>query len=496
MSSINLTQRLTDTHSYNAWFNAMKAKAMALNIWHLIDPEDQMEPRSEPRPPVHPSLKTPEPDVYEDLVVEIPGSQEIRRHETPDDHVSLNAWQPINRSQTISADNQSRPAPDLEGRATASNAQQPNFPNVPNNQPPIVTNVRRRRILTAVEQEQLEKKQNMAYKLEKDAYGYAVHAWERELRSINHMIDWFQQTVTSRLYENACLSDKSLRSWAIKLESMVGIDKVGSRKHARSAYKSALKPPSSRKKWLQWLADYETAVLSMERSYCPEIKDWGLVKEDFLDAAESIHSQWAVSWRTSGASSRSSRDASRLREGMVKDFREIMESVSARGYKAAFGATADLAHGDAGTASSQADWDAFHAGRDPSKQIDKPESDKRRRGSSTSRQQRSGPRKPMSSSTEPKEKQLPRKRTRKEVNGDVTKAKCLACGYLNHNIEQCFYLMPKATRPDVWEENPGTAGMINWKRRHDPDFQATLKALESKKDKRRKTIKEQVSDSE
>jgi hypothetical protein len=138
-----------------------------------------------------------------------------------------------------------------------------------------------------------------AFQLDWSMYTHNSRLYTQEKEAIEKLKGWVLKTVSNHLIRTACSPTESIDKWYEKLQTQVGVTEGKQRRDARESYKSAIKPMNKPPKdMLAWLATWEEAISLAQEKKVPEAIHPSEWFEDFAAAVKNTGVEnWVTSYR-------------------------------------------------------------------------------------------------------------------------------------------------------------------------------------------------------
>jgi hypothetical protein len=271
---------LTDSSKWIPWYRQIKMQSEALEIWDIIDPEGNAQPRTKPVEPLPPTVSDYEPAA------------------------------PPRSTQTSSASTRTARG---STRATTQDLADIMAPPTP------MTNTPTRYSELSAEGKEAYDGDAREFRMIFDSYKIRERNYRDERTNIAAMIKHLNTTVSPHLQVSCFEEHGTLRTWIANLQAAVGVDLDDEIRRVRERYHEALKPMRSPQNWDLWLNEYDQAATRAETLKIGDVIQSKLVVDDFLKAVSRIAPAWMATFTGAGS------DRTKMeRRQMMKLFREHM----------------------------------------------------------------------------------------------------------------------------------------------------------------------------
>ncbi|KAG9381096.1 hypothetical protein A1F94_008416 [Pyrenophora tritici-repentis] len=236
-SQRDATVILTDSSKWIPWYRQIKMQCEALEIWDIVDPAGNTQPRTKPTEPLPPLVSDYEP---------------------------------------AAALRNTSSAPSSSTRTARANARAPTQDTVDIVNPAGI-------------QDGFE-----SYKIRERNY-------RDERTNIAAMIRHLNATVSPHLQVSCFEEHGTLRTWITNLQVAVGVDLDDEIRRVRERYHDSLRPMRSPQNWESWLSEYDQAATRAEALKIGDVIQSKLVVDDFLKAVSKIAPAWMATFTGAGS---------------------------------------------------------------------------------------------------------------------------------------------------------------------------------------------------
>jgi hypothetical protein len=239
--------QLKGPEDWEAWSTEFKTRAIAANIWRLINPR----PGQRHTDPLREEPIAPQLSDYEKKPAT---ARENRAHTA--------------QSSGTMQDQPPQPPPEEEDEL-----------NKPKSTAELTTGARQ------------------LLQLDMNYYQQELKAYNKEQESIEKLKTWVGRTTTDHLRRTCCNPEGTLKSWYTKLKEQVGISDGKLLLDARAQYRAAIKHLSKAPKDpLAWLDTWEQAISQAKEKNVPEAQLTLTWFEDLSNAIRGFMKEWIVSY--------------------------------------------------------------------------------------------------------------------------------------------------------------------------------------------------------
>ncbi|KAG9384095.1 hypothetical protein A1F94_006006 [Pyrenophora tritici-repentis] len=302
-SQRDATVILTDSSKWIPWYRQIKMQCEALEIWDIVDPAGNTQPRTKPTEPLPPLVSDYEPAAALRNTSSAPSSSTRTAR--------ANARAPT--QDTVDIVNPAVQTPAIPARYSELSAEEGGI----------------RWGLKGI-QDGFE-----SYKIRERNY-------RDERTNIAAMIRHLNATVSPHLQVSCFEEHGTLRTWITNLQK-------GTRE-----YHDSLRPMRSPQNWESWLSEYDQAATRAEALKIGDVIQSKLVVDDFLKAVSKIAPAWMATFTGAGS------DRNNIeRRQMMKLFREHMSLAHpTRGKSRSAFMTGEAAYAASGESDSNTQGDA------------------------------------------------------------------------------------------------------------------------------------------
>ncbi|KAF7568577.1 hypothetical protein PtrM4_056300 [Pyrenophora tritici-repentis] len=308
--TINQNQRdatviLTDSSKWIPWYRQIKMQCEALEIWDIVDPAGNTQPRTKPTEPLPPLVSDYEP---------------------------------------AAALRNTSSAPSSSTRTARANARAPTQDTVDIVNPAVQTPaIPARYSELSAEGKEAYDGDSREFKMVFESYKIRERNYRDERTNIAAMIRHLNAT-----------EHGTLRTWITNLQVAVGVDLDDEIRRVRERYHDSLRPMRSPQNWESWLSEYDQAATRAEALKIGDVIQSKLVVDDFLKAISKIAPAWMATFTGAGS------DRNNIeRRQMMKLFREHMSLAHpTRGKSRSAFMTGEAAYAASGESDSNTQGDA------------------------------------------------------------------------------------------------------------------------------------------
>jgi len=278
-SQRDATVILTDSSKWIPWYRQIKMQCEALEIWDIVDPEGNTQPRAKPIEPQPPLVSEYEPATAPRGTHSSSSTRTMRGNTraTTQDSIDL-----VNPSAAITTTPMRYSELSTEGKEAYDG-------------------------------------DSREFRMIFDSYKIREQNYRDERKHIAAMIKHLNTTVSPHLQVSCFDEHGTLRTWIANLQDAVGVDLDDEIRRVRERYHEALKPMRNPQNWEPWLSEYDQAATRAEALKIGDVIQSKLVVDDFLKAVSKIAPAWMATF-TGAGSDRSNME----RRQMMKLFREHM----------------------------------------------------------------------------------------------------------------------------------------------------------------------------
>ncbi|KAI1685795.1 DDE-3 multi-domain protein [Pyrenophora tritici-repentis] len=319
--TINQNQRdatviLTDSSKWIPWYRQIKMQCEALEIWDIVDPAGNTQPRTKPTEPLPPLVSDYEP---------------------------------------AAALRNTSSAPSSSTRTARANARAPTQDTVDIVNPAVQTPaIPARYSELSAEGKEAYDGDSREFKMVFESYKIRERNYRDERTNIAAMIRHLNATVSPHLQVSCFEEHGTLRTWITNLQVAVGVDLDDEIRRVRERYHDSLRPMRSPQNWESWLSEYDQAATRAEALKIGDVIQSKLVVDDFLKAVSKIAPAWMATFTGAGS------DRNNIeRRQMMKLFREHMSLAHpTRGKSRSAFMTGEAAYAASGESDSNTQGDA------------------------------------------------------------------------------------------------------------------------------------------
>jgi hypothetical protein len=138
-----------------------------------------------------------------------------------------------------------------------------------------------------------------AFQLDWSVYTHRSRLYTQEKEAIEKLKDWTLKTASPHLLRTACSPTDSIDKWYQRLQTQVGVTEAKQRRDARERYKALIKPTNKGPKdMLAWLSNWEETISLAQEKKVPEAMHSSEWFEDFAAAVKNTGADnWVTSYR-------------------------------------------------------------------------------------------------------------------------------------------------------------------------------------------------------
>ncbi|KAF7573323.1 hypothetical protein PtrM4_082280 [Pyrenophora tritici-repentis] len=315
-SQRDATVILTDSSKWIPWYRQIKMQCEALEIWDIVDPAGNTQPRTKPTEPLPPLVSDYEP---------------------------------------AAALRNTSSAPSSSTRTARANARAPTQDTVDIVNPAVQTPaIPARYSELSAEGKEAYDGDSREFKMVFESYKIRERNYRDERTNIAAMIRHLNATVSPHLQVSCFEEHGTLRTWITNLQVAVGVDLDDEIRRVRERYHDSLRPMRSPQNWESWLSEYDQAATRAEALKIGDVIQSKLVVDDFLKAVSKIAPAWMATFTGAGS------DRNNIeRRQMMKLFREHMSLAHpTRGKSRSAFMTGEAAYAASGESDSNTQGDA------------------------------------------------------------------------------------------------------------------------------------------
>ncbi|KAI1672189.1 hypothetical protein L13192_03048 [Pyrenophora tritici-repentis] len=297
-SQRDATVILTDSSKWIPWYRQIKMQCEALEIWDIVDPAGNTQPRTKPTEPLPPLVSDYEP---------------------------------------AAALRNTSSAPSSSTRTARANARAPTQDTVDIVNPAVQTPaIPARYSELSAEGKEAYDGDSREFKMVFESYKIRERNYRDERTNIAAIIRHLNATVSPHL------------------QVAVGVDLDDEIRRVRERYHDSLRPMRSPQNWESWLSEYDQAATRAEALKIGDVIQSKLVVDDFLKAISKIAPAWIATFTRAGS------DRNNIeRRQMMKLFREHMSLAHpTRGKSRSAFMTGEAAYAASGESDSNTQGDA------------------------------------------------------------------------------------------------------------------------------------------
>ena|SRR5438270_653297 len=143
---------------------------------------------------------------------------------------------------------------------------------------------------------EMTKAAQTAFQLDWSMYTHQSKLYTEQKDAIEKLKNWVLKTTNTHLIRTACTPTDTIKKWYANLEEQVGVNDAKQRKDARERYKMAIKPLSKQPKdILVWLGAWEQAISLAKEKKVPEAQHSSEWFEDFAVVVKPWMDYWVTS---------------------------------------------------------------------------------------------------------------------------------------------------------------------------------------------------------
>ncbi|KAA8619411.1 Dimer-Tnp-hAT domain-containing protein [Pyrenophora tritici-repentis] len=249
-SQRDATVILTDSSKWIPWYRQIKMQCEALEIWDIVDPAGNTQPRTKPTEPLPPLVSDYEP---------------------------------------AAALRNTSSAPSSSTRTARANARAPTQDTVDIVNPAVQTPaIPARYSELSAEGKEAYDGDSREFKMVFESYKIRERNYRDERTNIAAMIRHLNATVSPHLQVSCFEEHGTLRTWITNLQVAVGVDLDDEIRRVRERYHDSLRPMRSPQNWESWLSEYDQAATRAEALKIGDVIQSKLVVDDFLKAVSKI----------------------------------------------------------------------------------------------------------------------------------------------------------------------------------------------------------------